>query len=136
MTTPKTLYVQGYILFSLISSIVVLTISTSTMYTNPFAAYPLIILALMVLASSASSIPRFRVLAPSDPYKYGVAVIQHAWWPTSCGFAGLVMFHADYFTRALGPTSMVLLAISAVWFAWGVYVMISIHRKTGAPLMP
>lgn len=138
MAGLKTLHIHGYIVFSLISSLVVLAIAVLTAYTNPFVAYPLFILTLMVLASTASGIPRLRsLLSKGDEHRYGVAVVQHAWWPASCGFAGLVMFHSEYFVEALGVVySTVLLVLSAIWFIWGMYTIILVHKKTGASLMP
>lgn len=127
-------HVYAYLLVCIVTALVGLVLGVMAWYVSPYAGFPWILTALLALLPSLVGTIRLRAL--HEPYKFGVTAIQTIWWAASSGFAGVLFFPADYFTKVAGAESTAMAVVSAIWLIWGLYLIYAVHRETKAPLAP
>lgn len=127
-------HVNVYLIFGVITSLIGTALGASVASSNPYAGFPWLLATLLAFVTSL--VGTFRLRSVNEPYKFGVIAIQHIWWTTSIGFAGVLFFPADYFMKAGGTGSIAMAVISAIWLIWGLYLIFAVNRETKAPVAP
>lgn len=127
-------HVNAYLLFSVVTALVGTALGVAIAGSNPYVAFPWLLTTLLALVTSVIGV--FRLRGINEPYRYGVVAIQHIWWTTSVGFAGVMFYPADYFVKVGGAGSIAMAVFSAIWLIWGLYLIYVVHKETKAPVAP
>lgn len=127
-------HVSIYLAFCAATALVGTILGVILIGKSPYIASPWLLATLLALVTSAIGV--FRVRGIKTPYRFGVVAIQHVWWLTSIGLAGVLFYPADYFMKVAGSESVAMAVISAIWLFWGLYLIYTVHKETKVPIAP